>query len=104
MGIPGSSLLKKNKILKDKVLISTGRMPPSIEKIIELKPDLVIGSKGFLDYLNESHGLQIQAPMPICLLSTHDGLFQQVDDTAQDSFFLLIAGCWLYQLFVLLLL
>ena len=49
VGIPGSSLLKKNKILKDKVLISTGRMPPSIEKIIELKPDLVIGSKGFHD-------------------------------------------------------
>ena len=49
VGIPGSSLLKKNKTLQDKVVISSGRMPPSIEKIIKLKPDLVIGSKGFHD-------------------------------------------------------
>ncbi len=49
VGIPGSSLLKKNKILQGKVVISSGRMPPSIEKIIKLKPDLVIGSKGFHD-------------------------------------------------------
>ena len=49
VGIPGSSLLKKNKSLQDKVVISSGRMPPSIEKIIKLKPDLVIGSKGFHD-------------------------------------------------------
>ncbi len=49
VGIPGSSLLKKNKKLQDKVVISSGRMPPSIEKIIKLKPDLVIGSKGFHD-------------------------------------------------------
>ena len=49
IGIPNSSLLKENKSLKDKVVISNGRMPPSLEKIIELKPDLVIGSKGFHD-------------------------------------------------------
>ena len=49
VGIPGSSLLKKNEKLQDKVVISSGRMPPSIEKIINLKPDLVIGSKGFHD-------------------------------------------------------
>ena len=49
VGIPGSSILKKDKSLQDKVIISSGRMPPSIEKIIELNPDLVIGSKGFHD-------------------------------------------------------
>ena len=49
VGMPGSSLLKRDKSLQDKVVISSGRMPPSIEKIIELKPDLVIGSKGFHD-------------------------------------------------------
>ena len=49
VGMPGSSLLKKNKLLQGKVVISSGRMPPSIEKIIKLKPDLVIGSKGFHD-------------------------------------------------------
>ena len=49
VGIPGSSILKKDKSLQDKVIISSGRMPPSIEKIIQLNPDLVIGSKGFHD-------------------------------------------------------
>ena len=49
VGIPGSSLLRKNVDLENKVVVSSGRMPPSIEKIIELKPDLVIGSKGFHD-------------------------------------------------------
>ena len=57
VGIPGSSLLKKEDKFSDKVIVSEGRMPPSLEKIIQLKPNLVIGSSGFhdniLDKLNE---------------------------------------------------
>ncbi len=49
VGIPGSSILKKNDELKDIPVISSGRMPPNIEKIISLKPDLVVGAKGFHD-------------------------------------------------------
>ena len=49
VGIPGSSILKKNEELKDIPIISSGRMPPNIEKIISLKPDLVVGAKGFHD-------------------------------------------------------
>ena len=49
VGIPGSSILKKNEDLKDIPIISSGRMPPNIEKIISLKPDLVVGAKGFHD-------------------------------------------------------
>ena len=49
VGIPGSSILKKNKLLKDIPIISSGRMPPNLEKIISLKPDLVVGAKGFHD-------------------------------------------------------
>jgi len=49
LGIPGSSLLKKNQDFANKTIISSGRMPPNLEKIIKLKPDLVIGSKGFHD-------------------------------------------------------
>ncbi len=49
VGIPGSSLLKKNEELKDIPIVSSGRMPPNIEKIISLKPDLVVGAKGFHD-------------------------------------------------------
>ena len=49
VGIPGSSLLKKDDKLSDKEVVSKGRMPPSLEKIIKLKPSLVIGSEGFHD-------------------------------------------------------
>ena len=47
LGIPGSSLLRSKEQFKDKSIISQGRNPPSIEKIISLKPDLVLGAKGF---------------------------------------------------------
>ena len=57
IGIPGSTLLTKENKFANKVIISEGRMPPSLEKIIKLKPNLVIGSSGFhdkiLDKLNE---------------------------------------------------
>ena len=49
VGIPGSSLFKNNNDFKNKIIVSSGRNPPNIEKIIKLKPDLVIGSKGFHD-------------------------------------------------------
>ena len=49
LGIPGSSLLKKNSDFLNKTIISSGRMPPNLEKIIKLKPDLVLGSNGFHD-------------------------------------------------------
>ena len=49
LGIPGSSLLKNNKDYANKTIVSSGRMPPNLEKIINLKPELVIGSKGFHD-------------------------------------------------------
>ena len=49
VGIPGSSLLKSNPSYKDIEIISSGRMLPNLEKIISLKPDLVIGANGFHD-------------------------------------------------------
>ena len=49
IGIPNSSLFKANDDFKNKVIISSGRNPPNLEKIIKLNPDLVIGSKGFHD-------------------------------------------------------
>ena len=49
VGIPGSSLLKENNDFVNKTIISSGRMPPNLEKIIKLKPSLVIGSAGFHD-------------------------------------------------------
>ena len=47
IGIPGSRLTLNNNKLIDKVIVSQGRTPPQLEKIISLRPDLVIGSKSF---------------------------------------------------------
>ena len=49
VGIPGSSLFIKNKQFDNIPIISQGRMPPNLEKIISLKPDIVIGASGFHD-------------------------------------------------------
>ena len=49
VGIPGSSILKKNKEFDSIPIVSSGRMPPDLEKILSLKPNLVIGAKGFHD-------------------------------------------------------
>ena len=49
IGIPGSSILRKNQKFKNITTISEGRTPPNIEKIISLNPKLVIGSEGFHD-------------------------------------------------------
>ncbi len=49
VGIPGSSLLKSNPDFRNIAIISSGRMPPNLEKIISLKPDLIIGADGFHD-------------------------------------------------------
>ena len=49
VGVPGSSILKKNNEFDSIPIVSSGRMPPDLEKILSLKPDLVIGAKGFHD-------------------------------------------------------
>jgi len=49
VAIPGSSLFKDNTMFDDLPRISQGRTPPNLERIVSLKPDLVIGTKGFHD-------------------------------------------------------
>ncbi len=49
VGIPGSSLLKDKDEYRELPRISQGRTPPNLEKIVSLKPDLVIGTRGFHD-------------------------------------------------------
>ncbi|MDY6899052.1 MAG: ABC transporter substrate-binding protein [Cyanobacteriota bacterium] len=49
VGIPGSRLLRKDERFKELPAVSEGRTPPNIEKIVALKPDLVIGAVGFHD-------------------------------------------------------
>ena len=49
IAIPGSSLFKGKIEYQELPRISQGRTPPNLEKIVSLKPDLVIGTKGFHD-------------------------------------------------------
>ncbi len=49
VGIPGSRLLRKDEKFKELPAVSEGRTHPNIEKIVALKPDLVIGATGFHD-------------------------------------------------------
>ena len=49
VAIPGSSLFKGKIDYQKLPRISQGRTPPNLEKIVSLKPDLVIGTKGFHD-------------------------------------------------------
>ncbi len=49
VGITGSRILADKANLKDLPRVAEGRTPPNLEKIISLKPDLVIGAKGMHD-------------------------------------------------------
>ena len=61
VGIPGSSLFKDKIEFQGLPRISQGRTPPNLEKIVSLKPDLVIGTKGFHDkILNKIKDINIR--------------------------------------------
>lgn len=49
VGISGSRMVNQNPDFANLPRISEGRTPPNLEKIVSLKPDLVIGAKGFHD-------------------------------------------------------
>jgi iron complex transport system substrate-binding protein len=49
VGVAGSTLLKQDSRFQGITTVSEGRSQPDLEKIIELKPDLVVGADGFND-------------------------------------------------------
>ena len=49
VGVVGSRLLKDDSRFKGITQVSQGQNPPNLEKIVALKPDLVIGVAGFSD-------------------------------------------------------
>jgi iron complex transport system substrate-binding protein len=49
VGITGSELLTKNPAFSKLPRVAEGRTPPNLEKIVALKPDLVIGAAGMHD-------------------------------------------------------
>ena len=49
VGVPGSVLLRQDSRFEGLTVVSEGRTPPNLEKIVALEPDLVIGAAGFHD-------------------------------------------------------
>jgi iron complex transport system substrate-binding protein len=47
VGMSGSNLFKNDPRFQDIPRVSEGQTPPNLEKIVALKPDLVIGAEGF---------------------------------------------------------
>ena len=84
VGIPGSSLLKKDDKFAGKIIVSEGRMPPSLEKIIKLKPSLVIGSEGFHDKILDKLG-----DLNIETLKTNTNSINQLEKLIKDLAFYL---------------
>jgi iron complex transport system substrate-binding protein len=65
VGITGSQLLEQNPAFSKLPRVADGRTPPNLERIVALKPDLVIGSTGMHDRVLE----QLKS-MGIPILST----------------------------------
>lgn len=53
VGIPGSQLLSQDPRFEDLETVNSGRTPPNLEKVIALKPDLVLGAVGFHDQVGK---------------------------------------------------
>lgn len=47
VGMTGSKLFNNDSRFKDIPRVSEGQSPPNLEKVVTLKPDLVIGAEGF---------------------------------------------------------
>lgn len=78
VGITSSNLLNQNPDLKDLPRVAEGRTPPNLEKIVALKPDLVIGSEGFHDQaLNQLKSMGIKT------LATSSSDFAALKDLTQ---------------------
>jgi iron complex transport system substrate-binding protein len=61
VGIPGSKLIQQDERFKSLPTVSAEQAPPNLEKIVALKPDLVIGAAGFHDQpLSKLQQLKIQ--------------------------------------------
>ncbi len=100
VGIPGSSILKKNKEFDSLPIVSSGRMPPDLEKILSLKPDLVVGAKGFHDRpLSKLNNLGISTiSTSISSLDDLDVLYNQIAlklNTKAKSLEDILGNCYL---------
>ncbi|ALF55539.1 iron ABC transporter substrate-binding protein [Nostoc piscinale CENA21] len=73
VGIAGNSLFKNEPGFKDIPRVSEGQTPPSLEKIVALKPDLVIGIEGFSTQVIQKLQ-ELKIPTLLTQLKTWDSL------------------------------
>jgi iron complex transport system substrate-binding protein len=75
VGVSGSKLLQKDERFKSLPTVSAEQAPPNLEKVVALKPDLVIGAAGFHDKtLSKLQQLKIQT------ISTKVTTWQALED------------------------
>jgi iron complex transport system substrate-binding protein len=79
VGISGSSLLDGNPVLKVIPRVSEGRTQPNLEKIVVLKPDLVIGAAGFHD-----RALDKLKSMGIATITTKIDSWRSLEDITRN--------------------
>ncbi|MGI2902538.1 ABC transporter substrate-binding protein [Tolypothrix sp. VBCCA 56010] len=83
VGITGSKLFKDNPQFQKLPRVSEGQNPPNLEKIVALKPDLVIGAEGFSNQTTDKLK-QLGIPTYLTQVKTWESL-QQLTKTLAKS-------------------
>lgn len=78
VGISGSSLFKNDPRFQDIPRVSEGQSPPNLEKIVALKPDLVIGAEGF-----SNQPIQRLQQLGIATLLTQVNTWSSLEETTK---------------------
>jgi iron complex transport system substrate-binding protein len=69
VGVPGGSLTEQNPALRSLPRVSQGRVQPNLERIIALRPDLVLGAKSFHEPLVDRLG---RSRIPVTLTDVRE--------------------------------
>lgn len=78
VGISGSALFKNDAGFQNIPRVSEGQSPPNLEKIVSLKPDLVIGAEGF-----SNQPIQRLQQLGIATLLTQVNTWASLEDTTK---------------------
>ncbi|NJR71320.1 MAG: ABC transporter substrate-binding protein [Synechococcales cyanobacterium CRU_2_2] len=79
VGVPGSSLIRNDARFQGITPVSEERVPPNLETIISLKPDLVIGAVGFHD-----QALQRLQELQVPTLAVEIDGWEELENLTQD--------------------
>ncbi len=83
VGITGSKLFKDDPRFQQLTRVSEGQNPPNLEKIVALKPDLVIGAEGFSNQTTDKLK-QLGIPTFLSQVNTWESLEELTKTLAQS--------------------